>query len=117
MKREKIYHRYSFSSIAESMIPFKMSSSPKKFMPLNHIKCGYLVWCFADALTGFIVKFGIQVCKGNYENGRYNTIMMYKCVILEFCDVIKYGRNLIAFDKFSTTYNLMKQHFFLGLNM
>ncbi|KAJ8893960.1 hypothetical protein PR048_006561 [Dryococelus australis] len=55
----KTYHHSNRLSVDECMIPFKGRSGLKQYLPLKPVKECYKVWCLADSVTGFVLKFKI----------------------------------------------------------
>jgi len=54
------YSPSSYASVDESMIPYKVRSSLKQYMPLKPVKRKYKVWCIAVAKTGYVMNFDIH---------------------------------------------------------
>ena len=93
-------------SIDESMIPFKGRSSLKQYMLMKPIKRGYKIWCLADSLIGFIVKFDMYT--GKYSPGdRSDELTLSQHVVTKLTSVVSQSQRIVAFDNFFTILNLM----------
>ena len=55
------------------MVPFKGRSSLKQYMPQKPVKCGFKVWCRADAYNGYISQ--MQVYAGKAADGTIEKIL------------------------------------------
>lgn len=95
-------------SIDESMIPFKGCSTLKQYMPLKPVKRGYKVWCLADAQTGYVMKFSIYTGKDN-QDARAPEVGLGESVVLKLISNINPSCQLVEFDNFFTTVNLMHE--------
>ena len=93
-------------SIDESMIAFKGRSTLKQYMPLKPVKRGYKVWCLADAENGFVMRFSIYTGKAN-QDARAPEVGLGESVVLRLISNINPSCQLVAFDNFFTTVNLM----------
>ena len=63
---QSIYTPNRDLSVDEAMIPFKVRSTPKQYMPQKPVKRGIKVWALADAINGFVSMF--QVYTGKQGN-------------------------------------------------
>lgn len=99
----KTYHHSNRLSVDESMIPFKGRSGLKQYMPLKPVKRGYKVWCLADSLTGFVLKFDIYSGKTDTSDD----LGLGERVVLNLCSGLADSQAIVAFDNFFTSYKLM----------
>jgi len=77
-------------------------------MPLKPVKRGYKVWCLADAQTGYVMKFSIYAGGAN-QDALTPEVGLGESVVLKLISNINPSCQLIAFDNYFTTVNLMNE--------
>ena len=93
-----------FQSLDESMTKFKGRSSFKQYMPAKPVKRGIKVWMRCDALTGYTYDINIYVGKEDVSQEGTLGERVVKLLVSSIQD-----RDVtLAFDRFFTSVNLMK---------
>ena len=93
-----------FQSLDESMTKFKGRSSFKQYMPAKPVKRGIKVWMRCDVLTGYTYDMNIYVGKEDVSQEGTLGERVVKLLVLSIQD-----RDVtLAFDRFFTSVNLMK---------
>ncbi|KAJ8881772.1 hypothetical protein PR048_018258 [Dryococelus australis] len=91
----KTYH-HSNNSVDESMIQFKRISGLKQYMFLKPVKRGYKVWCLADSVTAFVLKF--EIYSGKTDSS--GDLGFGERVVLYICSELADSQDTGAFDNF-----------------
>ncbi|KAJ8885133.1 hypothetical protein PR048_011329 [Dryococelus australis] len=99
----KTYHQSNRLSVDESMVPFKGRSGLKQYMPLKPVKRSYKLWCLANSVTGFVLKFDIYSGKTDSSED----IELGERRILHLCSELADSQAIMAFDNLFTPYKLM----------
>lgn len=94
----------TFHSIDESMVKFKGRSSLKQYLPLKPIKRGIKIWERCDAKSGYTYDLNI------YEGKDVVKVdgTLGERVVNKLCDTIHGQDVIIAFDRFFTSINTMR---------
>ncbi|XP_051168542.1 piggyBac transposable element-derived protein 4-like [Leptopilina boulardi] len=107
-KNIKKHYRNSMTvAVDESMILFKGRSTLKQYNPMKPIKRGYKVWCLAASQTGYVLSF--EVYTGKSDSSVSSGYTLGERVVIQLTDHLRNTGILVAFDKFFTSVNLMKE--------
>ncbi|XP_054086994.1 piggyBac transposable element-derived protein 4-like [Zeugodacus cucurbitae] len=92
-------------SIDESMAKFKGRSSLKQYLPMKPTKRGIKIWQRCDSKTGYTYDFNIYAGK---EECSTLSGTLGERVVFKLCKTIRNPDTVLVFDRFFTSYNLMK---------
>ena len=94
----------TFQCIDESMVKFKGRSTLKKILPLKPIKRGIKVWERCDSKTGY--AYDLNIYSGKEVTRTDGTLGVR--VVNKICENIRDQNIIIAFDRFFTSVNIMR---------